>query len=69
MRGAAKNLRIRKEPAASALAEVSRRSASGASSAYLPQPEANDLGSRTANDRNEFAERPLFDEVLASFHT
>jgi hypothetical protein len=69
MRKAATSRRIREEPAASAVAELSRRGANGASSAYLPQLETNDLGSRTANDRNEFAERPLFDEVLASLHT
>jgi hypothetical protein len=69
MRKAATSRRVGEEPAASAVAELSRRGASGASSAYLPQPETERLGSRTANDRNEFAERPLFDEVLASLHT
>ena len=42
MREAATNRRIREEPAASAVAELSRRGASGASSAYLPRPETND---------------------------
>lgn len=68
MRKAATSRRIREEPAAR-VAELSRPGENGASSAYLPQLETNDLGSRTANDRNEFAERPLFDEVLASLHT
>ena len=69
MREAATNLRIRKEPAETAVAELSPRARKRRLIRLLAATRDERLGSRTANDRNEFAERPLFDEVLASLHT